>query len=119
MKLVALFSVLLLSGIAQAAPTASAFTHKGMLYITVLGDKCNSISGGLEVDGICRDDRMTQNYAEECSAEVQLMQTEMYCGEDVEARVVTLDLQKENVAREAKTLHLRYGGEVITVEVNR
>lgn len=119
MKLVALFSVLLLSGITQASPNASAFTHGGKLYITVLGDKCNSISGGLEVDGICRDDRMTRNYAVECSADVQLMQTEMYCGQDVEARVVTLDLQKENVAREAKILNLRFGTEVITVEVKR
>lgn len=100
-------------------PTFSAFTHAGSLYVTILGD-CNAVSGKLVVDNFCKADRLTKNFALECDVTLRVMQNQMACDpSSVEAKVVSFDLDRSNVAHEAQLLNLEYNGNTIKVEINR
>ena len=122
-----LFFVLILSATSAfatsfeqpAEPTASAFTAAGKLYLTVLTDTCNGIHVGLNVEAFCKDDRMTKNYAPVCDAKVSFISTRKGCEPGTRAQVFEMDLNEENVAREAQVLNLTIDGAVISVKVNR
>lgn len=121
-----LSSVLCLSANAQLTdptkpqerpPMFSAFTNGYMMYVTVPGS-CHNIGAKLNVAGICRSDRMTRNYATSCSADLVIVSPgEGGCPEPVGPQVFEVNLNKQKVAPEAETLHLKYNGQVIQVRL--
>lgn len=123
MKLIILLATIFTSTFAVASktnPDASAFTKNGVLYLTILGDDCNSKAVSLDVAGICREDRLTRNWAATCLAEVLVKSTKMGC-RGTKAEVYEIDLDKANVAKESTTLYLSFGPEFneLAVEINR
>lgn len=121
MKLLTMISVLfsIAAFATESSPQFSAFTSKGQLYVTILGDTCNNFIGRLEVDALCNDDRMTRNHASVCEVSLSVISTKMACGPGVKPRVLTMDLQKAKVAKEAVLLKLNYRGQELEVPVNR
>jgi hypothetical protein len=115
-----LFWVIFSSTLATQAADFSAFVTNNVLYVTILGDSCNHVGGGLEVDGLCKKDRKTKNYAIECNAKLSIYHTEMACGDDtVKPKVVKIALEKTDVAPEARVLHLSYGKEKLTLDISK
>lgn len=118
--ILAAVTVLSSSSAFAAGPTMSAFATDTTIYVTVLGDGCNAVGGNLEVDGICNEDRLTRNYAVQCSASLSLMMTEMMCPADrpPKATVLEFDIKESKIASEAKILKIRTGsGDEITVQL--
>lgn len=119
MKTFILLTTLFLTFSSQAK-TFSAFADGDKLYITMLLDSCNGHAVDLAVDGLCKDDRLTKNYATHCGATMIVTSTQMYC-EPMLTKPVTfeLSLKESNIAAEAKELTLRsYSGEQITIELD-
>jgi hypothetical protein len=101
-------------------PTFSAFSAGDRLFVTILADTCNAVGASLEVSGLCRSDRMTKNFATVCDASLLVMSTERACpDQNLEAKVVTLNLKNSKVAREARVLNLTYLGQEIEVKLNQ
>ena len=120
MKLLTFLMTILLTASINAA-TFSAFADGDNLYVTVLLDSCNSHGLGLDVDGICRSDRMTANYATECGASLSIRSTKMACFDmTLEAQTFKISLKESKVAPEAEVLTLRrYNGEQISIDIDR
>lgn len=117
-----LFTVLLgASLVSQAAgPRFGGFIHDNVLYVTVLGDSCNVFSMDISVAGICHENRMTTNFAEECEAELLVGTTKMLCPTDrIAPHVEAIDLEDAGVAKEAKVLVLKYAGKAIRIKINK
>lgn len=118
-----LVSVLLISFLLNAlafawAPGFGAFVHEDVLYVTVLGDKCNQYFAGLEVSDLCREDRLTKNYAIECEADLLIYQTQMACEDTTLApQNFEIELEPTKIAPEARTLVLNYEGETQRVKI--
>ncbi len=118
MKLFSMLVVMVASslGFASEAPRFSAFAAGDELYVTVLADSCNTLSGQLVVADFCKEDRLEKNLAPMCSAEVLIRSTLMGCNDKRKvARVVTMSLKAQNVAHEAEILKLTYDGQEIEV----
>jgi hypothetical protein len=115
----------LVSSSAMAAsdgPHFSAFTDKGILYVTtlVLGGTCNDVYGNLQIDPSCKADRVTKNRAPLCFATLDLSETTMQCQKmDVVPKVIAIDLAKSNIAPEALQLNLKMGDDTVRVIINR
>ncbi|MES2769317.1 MAG: hypothetical protein V4596_09230 [Bdellovibrionota bacterium] len=118
MKSFFLFVAILISTGAQAkTPKFSAFADGDDLHVTILYD-CNHITGSLSVSGICRDDRLTKNFVETCEAVLRVSGTEMACPAVKHTpKTFTLSLAEEKVAKEAKSLVLKYQGQTIEVQL--
>lgn len=96
----------------------SAFSVGDTLYVTLLGDGCNSYGGSLEVDPLCRSDRMTKNFSPTCQAGLQVMATELAClGGRSKPVVLEISLNKSKIAPEAQELELTYGDSQVTVQL--
>jgi len=105
---------------AGETPRFSAFSVGDKLVITILADTCNAHRGSLSVEPLCRSDRMTRNWAIECSAQLQVMSTRMGCQDrELVPRTLTLSLSGNKVAHEARLLHLEYEGQTIDVQLNQ
>ena len=102
---------------AQAA-RFSAFNQGDTLYVTIIGDNCNSYGGRLQVASSCLEDRMTENYAVSCYATLSVLSTKMFCGPGYKARVLEINLREAKVAQEAKKLTLNYLDEEITIDID-
>lgn len=97
----------------------SAFAKGDSLYVTILTDGCNSYGSMFETDGICRSDRMTANYATECSASLDFVQTTMACAQVQEVpQTFKISLSESLVAREAEVLNIRHQGETVSVKLD-
>ena len=118
MKTLIVSLTLLLSNFAFAA-NFSAFADGDKLHVTILTDTCNAYGVELVPNSLCHQDRLTRNYAVNCDAGLRVISTMMYCGEETKAQVFTLSLDQSKVAKEAKTLNIEYGQDVIEVELNR
>ncbi len=118
MKSFFLFVGILISTRAQAeTPKFSAFADGDDLHVTILYD-CNHISGSLNVSGICRDDRLTKNFVDTCEAVLRVSGTEMVCPPGkLNPKTFTLSLNEEKVAKEARSLVLKYQGQTIEVQL--
>ena len=119
MKTIILLTTLLLT-LSSQAKTFSAFADGDNLYVTMLLDGCNGHALDLDVDGLCKDDRLTKNYATHCGATMIVTSTQMFC-EPMFTKPVTfqLSLSKSNIAAEAKELTLRnYTGEEVTIDLD-
>lgn len=113
-------TVLSASSAFAAGPTMSAFATDKTVYVTVLGDGCNAVTGMLEVDSICNEDRNTRNWALVCTAQLSVMMTEMMCPADfpAKAHVLEFDLKESKIASEAKRLTIRdHSGNEVTVQL--
>jgi hypothetical protein len=99
-----------------AAPNFSAFAQDDKLIVTIMGDACNGFGGQLDVEGLCKADRLTRNFAIECSGTLSVISTAMMC---LEKKPVTLELSLKaaKVAPEARVLHLTYGNQTIDVQL--
>lgn len=96
----------------------SAFTSSRTLYVTTLVDTCNSHRAGLKVSPGCKDDRLTRNWASSCAVELMISSTRAFCGDMKSVpHTFTIDLNRANVAREAKRLYLKNGLDEIVVPV--
>ena len=112
-----LFLALTFSFSATAA-SFSAFSQDRKLYVTMLVDDCNNHNAQLSVSPLCQDDRLIKNYAVSCEADLMVTSTLMWCDKvKYYPEVFTLDLDQQNVAKEAKTLTLKMGSETVTVEL--
>jgi hypothetical protein len=120
MKILTLLATLLITASINAA-SFSAFADGDNLYVTMLLDDCNSHGLALDVDGLCRNDRLTKNYATSCGADLIVRSTKMYCGKSsLEPVTFTLSLKKSNIASEAEELTLRnFNGDEVTIELER
>lgn len=119
MKNVTIILAMFLSLSLQAG-TFSAFSQGDTLYLTTMVDSCNAHGAGLNVDGICHADRMTANYATECSASVSIISTQMACfDQTLKPMVFELSLDQNRVASEAEVLTLRMYGEEVTIKLDR
>lgn len=109
------------SGMTVAASNFSAFANGDKLYVTTLGDTCNTYTGTLTVSKSCDERRLTRNFAISCKAELSVMATELFCGEETDStpKVMEISLAKNNVAKEAKNLKLTYNGSTINVSLNQ
>lgn len=102
-----------------AAAEFSAFAKGDSLYVTILTDGCNSYGTMFETDAICRSDRMTKNYATECSGTLSFVQTAMACPQVEEVpQAFEISLSESLVAREAEVLNIRYRDEIISVKLD-
>lgn len=120
MKLMGLVFVSLMCFATASAANFSAFVQGDDLYITLMTDGCNAYNVALEVDGICKEGRLTANYATECSADLAVMSTEMYCGQiPPVAKVFKVSLTESKVAVEAQVLTLRYWGNTVDVQIKK
>ncbi len=118
-SILAFIFIFSLSGYAkEEVPRFSAFSDGKNLHITVMGDHCNSYNLILDVDPICKDDRMIRNFALECSASFTYLATEMYCGPETTPRTMSISLKKANIAKEAKELTLSDGFSSIKVKLD-
>jgi hypothetical protein len=98
----------------------SAFSVGDKLVVTILADTCNTHRGSLRVEPLCRSDRMTRNWAIECSAQLQVFSTRMGCQDrELIPRTLTLSLKQNKVAHEARLLHLEYDGQMIDVQLRQ
>ena len=115
-KLVLAFSICLLSSTSIAAPKFSAFAVDRLLYVTVLWDSCNLVSGSLNVSPLCAADRLTRNAAPICNADLIIRSTYMACQDLQEKpRVIIINLDDNNVDPYSFVLKLDYDGVVIPV----
>jgi hypothetical protein len=119
-SLILTLSMFTLLNNALASEAISAFAKGDTLYVTILTDGCNSYGTLFETDGICRSDRMTANYATECSASLDFVQTAMACSKVEEVpQVFEISLSESLVANEAEVLKIRYQGEIVSVKLDR
>lgn len=97
----------------------SAFVNRNTLYVTVLGDGCNAMGGRLEVEPLCSNERLTQNFVTECSAELFIISTAIACPAQTKriAQVLEIDLKESKVDREAQLLNLNVMGQTIQVRL--
>jgi hypothetical protein len=117
-------SIFALPGFSRALPLStpqwSAFTSQNDLYVTVMGDTCNHIRGGLRVPAHCDKHRSTKNGVISCTVELQLASTKMACPDGpAVARVVRIPLSETDYAPEAKGLTLRMGTDRVYVGINK
>ena len=88
--------------------------------MTVPGDSCNAFGGSLVVDSLCADDRLTKNRVTFCPVKAQIFGTQMSCNDtEFVPVIVKIDLDENNVAKEAQTLILSYWGKTIEVSINK
>lgn len=119
MKLAIFLTGLMLSVSARAElPLFSAFVADNDLHVTIMED-CNSVIGArLEVDALCRGDRLTQNYASECAATLVYSKTRKFCpAVPPKPRVLTIKLNDSNIAQEAELLRLTHQSQEIEVRI--
>ena len=98
----------------------SAFTHERILYLTVLGDNCNNFGYSLDVDELCLEDRISQNYAKDCRVGFWVVKTDKKCKEHKQVPVVIpIDLNISKIASEVEVLLLTHldTGEQIQVPI--
>ena len=120
MKSIATFaSVLLTLSSFAATPDFSAFSKDGELYVTVLGDTCNNYTGSLNVDSTCREDRAFENLATHCEASLMIKKTKMACKPGYMPKVMKINLNDNNVAKESRNMSLSYGNDTIEVALDR
>jgi hypothetical protein len=101
--------------------TISGFVKDNVLFLTVLGNNCDSLSGGIQVDASCNADRLTKNFALTCQADVIVKrETHNQCLAAIpKGHTFQIDLAKSKVAKEARNLILNYGDEIIHVQINK
>ncbi len=74
----------------------------------------------LVVDSICEEGRLTANYATECSADLAVMSTEMFCGNiPPVAKVFKVSLVESLVAAEAEVLTIRHWSGSVDVNIKK
>lgn len=124
-------SVLLLTSIAFATPYPEvtdeapaarfgAFTYANQLYVTMISD-CNKKAATLQVSNLCDKNRATRNFARTCKVKLNITSTMMFCPQAMifPPKVFVFDLDKEQIAPEARDLVIQHGGQTIEVKVNR
>jgi len=112
-----LLGLMVLSTSAQL-PGFSAFSDGDNVYVTVLGDSCNYKTANLKVSQSCQEDRLTKNIARSCNAELFISTSKMICFDNkLVPKVITLNLDDENVAQEAAVLKLTNDGVTIRVRL--
>src|SRR5262245_29372119 len=118
MKYLALLFGLTFASMAQAgeAPRFSAFASGNDLFVTILGDSCNSFGGSLEVAAFCKEGRSTTNYVTQCTADLVVRSTKMACFDKKKAPKV-LEMSLREVAAEAQTLVLKYDDQEIEIKL--
>lgn len=105
--------------IASEGAPFSAFVSDNVLYVTIMGD-CNHHMGSLQVSEECNKNRRTKDLVRTCEAEVMVMMSRMACpGQKLTPKVLTIPLEKSDVAPEAHKLKLTYAGEEISVKINK
>jgi hypothetical protein len=103
-----------------AGPEFGAFVTDNVLYVTFLGDNCNSYNASLQVEGLCHKGRMTMNYASQCGADLMVGSTKMACHSmEVEPHTFAIKLSETDVAPEAKVLFLKFNGKKTKVKINK
>ncbi len=108
--------------VASSASASSAFTHDNNLYLTILGDSCNTLSASLKVDDLCRRDRVTANQVKDCRVDLLVMSTAMACEEQTTlptAKVIKIDLAQTLVDNHATRLIIGQGENKMVVKINR
>lgn len=89
------------------------------LFVTISGDSCNDFTGSLRVDDYCADSRPEKDLVTTCSADLLVTQTTMDCHDDAPVpRVLFINLNETDVAKEAEVLVLRYMNEEVEVRLN-
>ncbi|MBT3981132.1 MAG: hypothetical protein HOE90_07245 [Bacteriovoracaceae bacterium] len=120
MKMLVLLLSLSAVSLAAASTDFSAFSVGDKLYVTVLGDSCNSIRPSLLVAENCKDDRVMKNLAYRCTVKFSYASTKMYCNDkEPVPRVMSLSLSQSNVAKEAKLLYLEFNAQHIKVQLDQ
>lgn len=98
------------------SPKFSAFIVDKILYVTLLGDACNDVSGRIVVDPLCKKSRLTRNFVVFCNVELETMQTLKACTDTKAApKVVEIRLDQTEVDPKAKLLRLKFKKDIITV----
>ena len=115
------FSFLFAVNSFSATKNFSAFSYKGDIFVTVLGDSCNTFSGSLSVDDFCKNDRTIENKVIICGVDLRVISTEMAClsKNDPKPHVFKINLDKSNIAKEASFLKIKYRGKSIKLKLDR
>jgi len=98
----------------------SAFISTNILYVTVLGDTCNTLSGTLDVEESCRADVSGRDAVDICKARLEITSTRKACPDRRRVpHVLEIDLQENRVAPESRVLLLTHEEVTLRLLVNR
>ncbi|MFN8790589.1 MAG: hypothetical protein ACK5Y2_03940 [Bdellovibrionales bacterium] len=98
----------------------SAFISTNILYVTVLGDTCNTLTGSLEVEESCRADVPRREPVETCQARLEISTTRKACPDRRRVpHVLEIDLRESRVAPDARILLLNHEDTTLRLRVNR
>ncbi len=112
-------SVSISAAAADQGAIFSAFTSGGKLYVTILGDDCNSMGARLVVPKECRQDRETRDLVYQCTVGLSVWSTRMACpGRKHVPRSFEIDLKESGLTRELRELTIHYHGPDVTVKIN-